>query len=156
MPVERRWVAGWQEWKFLFLASRGFHITCNRCAHLSWLFALSLAACTRSGFPDRNTCTACRNAVQNRTWDKAQWAGSAATPCHIARSVRPHASPACSPVSGPGCSLSLQAWRPAFLEAHCAVFPRGPGLDIRAVGILLPQNLPRTAYCLPSGGFRQV
>src|SRR5271165_2100263 len=121
---------------FLFPESREFRRTCNRCGHLSWPPVLSLAACTRSGFRDRNTCTACTNEVQSRTWDKDPSAESTAAPCHIARSAKPYVSRAYSPALAPCCNRAAPAASElVFLQTPSAAFHCDRGPDIHAAGI---------------------
>jgi len=143
MPGARHWAAGSRAWKFPFPVKREFHSSCNRCAHLSWQYAPSPAACIRTGFRDRNTCTACRNATRIRTWDKGPLAESPAAPCRTARSARRRGCRAYSPALAPCCSRVLPAVPGlAFLQKIlCAAFLRDHGPDIHADGICLPQNL---------------
>src|SRR5258708_37797853 len=114
----------------------------SRCACLFWVRALSRVACTRSGCPDRNTCTACRNAVRSRTWDRALLEGSPAVPCRTGRNARLRGYLACSPALVPCCSRAWLAVRePAFPRTPCVASRAGRDPDIHAGDIWLPQNL---------------
>jgi hypothetical protein len=134
-------------------ASPASHRSYTHCAHPSGLRAPLSAACTRSGFPDRNTCTACTSAAQSHISDTAL-SLSLAAPCRIAHSAKLPAFRACLPAEDRRYCLfsapALQAFQP------CAALRRGP--DTHADGICdLTQNLrARGWYCLATVSPRQV
>ena len=113
----------------------------TRSAHPFSPRALPRAACTRTAIPDQNTCTACTNAVRNRTSDTSHPPSFPAARCRTARTVTRRASPADSPgvgqARGPtsaGRSCVLAA---VFAPASANPSPWIPsrGLDIHADGI---------------------
>ncbi len=101
---------------------------------------LSPAACTQIGCRDRNTCTACRNAVRIRISDTSLPAAFPATRFRTARSVKPRVCPACSPAAGQTCCLaSAGRWVSHLIVSDLR---RNPG--IRAADIFA-QTLPPPA-----------
>jgi hypothetical protein len=119
-------------------------------AHPSSQYAPSPAACTQTGFPDRNTCTACRNAAQSRTSDTCRPPSFPAIPFRTARTATPPASPANSPASArahdPTSADRWSAPAAAFAAPDSAVhYPAIPDRDpdTRVDGIW-PQRLPST------------
>ena len=145
---------------FLFPAPRVVRRTCNRCEHLSFLFAWALAACIQSGCPDRSMRIACRSAVRSRTWGTGQSAASPAGPCRTECTGRRYGSPVNSPALAPCCSRFSRAWRAP--ELVClqmgAALNRDPGLDIHADDISLPQKPPQARWRIvaPTRALRQV
>ena len=71
----------------------------SHCAHLSSRCVPSPAACTRTGSPDRNTCTACRNEAQIRTSGTFHRLASPAARCRTAHNARRPAFQANLPVA---------------------------------------------------------
>ncbi len=133
-------------------ASPESQTTHTHSAHPFSRSAPSPAACTRTGSPDRNTCTACMNAAQTRTSDISDPPASPPAPSRIARTATPRASPADSAVADPShgpTSVGRSCVpRAASAVPVCAAHGRGP--DSHAADILLPHTLPTTrAYCLP-------
>jgi hypothetical protein len=148
---------------FLFRASRASRTTGIDSSHLFSPRALSQAVCTQTGFPDRNTCTACMNAVQIRTSDTSHRPASPATQFRTARSAIPHAFPEDSPASARARD-PIAAGRWCAPAAVCALTPSAnPSLatpdrypdshaadispqTLHARGcILLPTRLPKQA-----------
>lgn len=129
--------------------SPGFRTACSRSAYLSWLCVPSPAACTRNGCRDRSTCTACRNAVQNRTSDTSLPPPLFAEPCRTGRNAKRSAFPADSQVSVPmrGPNAAGRSCAPAapsasargVVPAHC---PDNP------VDGISPQEPPQAPACI--------
>jgi hypothetical protein len=149
MPPARHWDAPWPPAsKFPSPASRASRTKGIHCAHLFSPRALSPAACTRSGSRDRNTCTACTNAIRTRTSDIFRPRSCPATQCRIARSAKPRAcradSPAEARVHDP--TSAARSCAPAAASAAALAAARGHDRcpDIPVDGIS-PQTLPKHA-----------
>jgi len=138
----------------------------NCCAHLFSPRAPSPAACTQTGSPDRNTCTACTNAIQTRTSDTAPQFQIPAAPRRTVRTATPPASPADSPASAParGPTSADRSCAPPALSAaaHFDSLPAAhdPDLDTHAAYIsprLLPTTRPvLSTRSLPCASTRPV
>ncbi len=150
MPRAHCSAASSPESKSLSPASRESQKTCTHSAHPSSQSALLPAACTQTGFPDRNTCTACKNAAQTRTSDTAP-SSSPAAQSRTAHSATlpgfPADSPAAVPARDPTSadrSSALAEPSAALLDATPYSAARGPDPDNHAADIS-PQSLPQHA-----------
>lgn len=158
MPRAHHSAAGWRASTFLSPASREFHTTHSHSARLSWRSVPLSVACTRTGFPDRNTCTACTNADQTRTSDISDPRACLPAPSRIVRSETPRVSPADSRVADPshGPTSVDRSCVPRAASAAPAGAAHDRCLDIQAADIS-PQSLPSTARIVsPSVPARQV
>jgi hypothetical protein len=162
LPAHRS-VASSRVSKFPFLASRAFHTTRIHSARPSSRSAPSPAACTQTGFPGRNTYTACTNAAQTRTSDNARPRPSPGAPCRIARTARPPACRANSPASAPArdptsadrwCAPPAACVAPASANLYLLIPGHDP--DIHADGIW-PRKPPQAGkHCLAESVRAQV
>lgn len=158
MPPAHHWASKAPESRFPSRASHESQTARMNFVHPSSRSAPSLVACTQTGSRDRNTRTACTNAIQIRTSDISPRRPFPAARSHTARSATRPVFPADSPASD-------QARDPTLVDRSCV--PAAPSVaplavvldhypDIHVDGIW-PQMPPQAStYCAPARDCWQV